>query len=52
MKFQLHFDGTIVDAFVVSHPGHFGANVNSKGGYNRVEEDWRRMASNIKVLFQ
>lgn len=48
---QLHFDGTIVDTFVVSHPGHFGTNVNRKGGYNRVEEDWRRIAPHIKRLF-
>jgi len=45
---QLQIEETLIDAFVVSHPGHYGVNVNRKGGFNRVEEDWRRIATYIK----
>lgn len=45
---QLNIDGNIVNTFVVSHPGHYGVNVNRKGGYKRVEEDWRRIAAYIE----
>ncbi|WP_026659241.1 hypothetical protein [Butyrivibrio sp. AC2005] len=45
---QLQMDGNLIDTFVVSHPGYFGSTVNRKGGYEKVEEDWRKIAAYIK----
>lgn len=38
---QLHFDGTMVDAFVVSHPGHFGTNITYEEIPFDIPENWQ-----------